>query len=202
MAQGSATGPRSDVAGQRVSLRSATGRATAADLAVLLATAGLAAVAVAAIHLSLRMPGHAILKPMLPMAIGLSLVPRRFSGTFVGLAAALIGGVLLVGQWGEIHLSALTSLVLLGPALDVASSGTHARWLLVGRFAAAGLIANMAAMGVKVAAITLSLESGGRGFVASWPASALSFAACGVLAGLLGSAICLPLARNGSRGTR
>jgi hypothetical protein len=60
---------------------------------------------------NLQIPGHAILRAVLPMAIGLALVPRKNGGTVMGVAA--LGGELP-------GLGACTSLALLGPMLDLA----------------------------------------------------------------------------------
>jgi hypothetical protein len=198
MSQGFATGPAGKWGAERCSLRASEPPISAVDVAWLLAAAALATAAMAAIHLGLRLPGHAILKPALPIAIGLSLVPRPHAGGIVGLGAAAIAGMLLLGGVGEIHASAIASLVLLGPAIDLAARGTHAKSVLLARFAAAGFAANMMALAIKLAATSFGLESGGgRGFAALWPMSMLSFAACGTLAGLLSAAVCLPFARRG-----
>ena len=124
------------------------------------------------------------------------LVPRRYAGAMIGASATAFSGLLMVAGWGDIRLSAFTALVMLGPALDLAARGAHSRPVFVMRFALAGLAANMLAMGAKWIAIPLELETGGRGFLAKWPASAFSFAVCGVLAGLVAAAVGLTRTRR------
>jgi hypothetical protein len=198
MSQGFATPPGKYFAGEQVSLRSSTARASANEMGILIASGALAALAMALVHMNLRLPGHAILKPLLPIMLGLAFVPRRFGGCIAGLGAAATAGLLLMGGWGEIHASAMTSLVLLGPALDVAAGGVHSRAVLIARCAAAGLFANLAALGVKLVAAPLGWESGGgRGFAALWPFGILTFVGFGLLAGALSAAISLAILRRG-----
>ena len=184
-----------------VCLRRQSSRISIGEIALLLAVGAAAAWVMGAIHLSLRVPGHAIFKPLLPMTLGLALVPRKASGSVMGLGAALMSGAMLVGGFGDLRASAMTSLLLLGPALDVAARGTHAKRILLVRFAIAGLVTNLIAVGVKLAATSMGLETGGgRGFFALWPVSLFSFIACGALAGLASAAICLAVSRRGERG--
>jgi hypothetical protein len=174
-----------------ISLRSRVGRVTARELSVLAVAGGLAALAMAMVHLNLRIPGHAILKPLLPLTFGLVLVPRRAAGCMIAVTAAATTAVLAFGQWGELQLPALTSLVLLGPALDLAARGTHSKGAFLARFALAGCAVNLLAMGSRIVAMALGFSlGGGRGFAALWPFSLFSFVACGALAGILSAAIC------------
>ncbi len=62
---------------------------SAVELACLLACGAAAAAAIGCLHLSLRVPGHAILRGALPMAMGLALVPRRSAGIVMAVGAAL-----------------------------------------------------------------------------------------------------------------
>ena len=55
-------------------------RISVAELMLLLSCGAAAAAAVGFIKLSLGIPGHAIVLSALPMALGLSLAPRRFAG--------------------------------------------------------------------------------------------------------------------------
>jgi hypothetical protein len=64
------------------------GRAiSAVEVAVLVLLGATAAAATALLDLPLRIPGHAILRLVFPMALGLALVPRRLSGSFMGVSA-------------------------------------------------------------------------------------------------------------------
>jgi hypothetical protein len=181
-----------------VSLRPSGTKLSSADLAWLMVAGALAALAVALVHMSLRVPGHAIFKPLLPVAIGLARAPRHGSGWVVGLSAAATSAVLLLSPWGHIQVSTFTSLVLLGPAFEVAARGWHTKGLLFIRFALAGIATNSVAVLVKLTTVSFGLESGGgRGFAALWPVSLFSFLACGAVAGLLAAAICVPRSRRG-----
>jgi hypothetical protein len=191
MSQVFATPPIPRPGTESIALRSGMQRISTGEIALLLAFGALAALAMGLVHLGLRLPGHAVLKPILPIAIAAAFVPRRASGCVVGLAAGAMAAVMLAGQWGQYQPAALASLVLLGPALDLAARGAHGRSVLLARFAAAGCAANMAAMGVKLLASVVGFESGGGGFAASWPLPIFSFALCGAFAGLVGAAIAL-----------
>ena len=64
----------------RLPTLSSEAKVSAAELATLLACGALAALAIGLLHLQFRVPGHAILRAVLPMAFGLALVPRRSAG--------------------------------------------------------------------------------------------------------------------------
>jgi hypothetical protein len=193
-----ANSPAEYLTSELVNLRPPGTKLSSADLARLMAAGALAALAVALIHMSLRIPGHAIFKPLLPIAIGLARAPRHASGWVAGLGAAAMSGVLLLGPWGHIQVSTFTSLVLLGPAFEWAAQGWHTKGLLYIRFALAGLATNGVAVLVKLTTVSFGFESGGgRGFAALWPVSLFSFLACGAVAGLLAAAICIPRSRRG-----
>ena len=182
--------PGQHTAAEPIILRKAGDRISAAEIGIVLASGALATLAMALVHLSIRVPGHAILKPVLPVAFGLALVARPAAGSLAGLGALASAIMLLVGGWGEVHASALTSLVLLGPALDLAERGAHRGTEFIIRGAAAGLVVNLAALGVKLLAAPLGWESGGgRGFAAVRPLGIFTFAICGILAGALCVAI-------------
>jgi hypothetical protein len=83
---------------------------------------------------------------------------------------------------------ALTSLLLTGPLLDVASRWSRRGWQLYLAFSAAGLASNLAAFGVRWAT---KVGSGGGRALAEWqPQAIVTYAVCGLLAGLIGAAIC------------
>jgi hypothetical protein len=182
--------PRQHKGVEPITLRHAGDRISAAEVGILLASGAVATLTMALVHLSIRVPGHAILKPVLPLAFGLAFVARSAAGSLAGIGALASAIVLLVGGWGEVHVSALTGLVLLGPALDLAERGAHRGTEFILRGAAAGLVVNLAALGVKLLAAPLGWESGGgRGFATVWPLGIFTFAICGMLAGALCVAI-------------
>src|SRR5689334_17054254 len=92
-------------------------RVSVADLVVLAGAGALAALAVAYVKLGLRIPGHSIVLAALPMAAGLALAPRRFSGT--AMSASALGATWLTSLGGaNFGSGATTSLLLLGPMVD------------------------------------------------------------------------------------
>src|SRR5262245_41044105 len=93
------------------------------ELACLLASGALAAAAVGLLHLSLRLPGHAILRGTLPMAMGLALVPRRWAGVVMSVGAAMTSVVMTTGGIGGFPATSMLSVLALGPILDIALLG-------------------------------------------------------------------------------
>ncbi len=175
-------------------------RVSTMELAILVVAGVLSATAVAFMPLPLRIPGHAIVKAALPMVLGMALVPRGFAGTISGLAAGGTVGVFLMTGIGHLQAAAITSLLAIGPAMDVAVHGaTRGGWQLALRFGVAGLCANLLAFVVRWGTDWLELDG-------NWPhtmrsigwAALLSFALCGVFAGTLSAWMCV----RGSRGSR
>src|SRR5262245_257129 len=95
-------------------------RISTLEIVALLVFGALAAIAVSMIHMSARVPGHAILRAVFPMAAGLALVPRRSSGLVMSAGAILTTAFLRLGNFGEIQSAAFVSLLALGPMLDLA----------------------------------------------------------------------------------
>src|SRR6476660_8387851 len=91
-----------------------------AELACLLACGALAAAAVGLLHLSVRVPGHAILRGTLPMATGLAFVPRRWAGIITSIGAGVTATAMSAGQIGSFQSTAMLSVLALGPVLDLA----------------------------------------------------------------------------------
>src|SRR5262249_14885754 len=113
------------LASSRVPALSRPGRTVSlAEAAALLAVGATAAVLTAALDLHLRIPGHAIIRAIFPMAFGLALVPRRLAGVCMG-AGALATGSLLKTAGAGIGPGALASLTLTGPCLDLAVLGAR-----------------------------------------------------------------------------
>jgi hypothetical protein len=167
-------------------LVSSSDRISWLEIAALAACGALAALAVFAIHLSWRVPGHAILRAVFPMAAGLAVVPRRSAGLVMTISAAITGGVLHWGHFGEIQPAALASLLALGPMLDLATLGAPVGWRLYSRFVAAGLAANLVAFTTRTTMTTLGYETPGSHQMErlGWLVPA-SFLLCGAVAGLV-----------------
>jgi hypothetical protein len=149
-----------------------------------------AALASGLLDLHLRIPGHAILRSVFPMALGLALVPVCRGGTLMGLSAlgtALVMRACGVGSFGA---GSLTSLALTGPLLDVALIGARRGWRLYLGFVLAGLASNLVALclrgGMKAATGDMA---GGRLLGQWWHQASLTYPVCGLLAGLLSAAV-------------
>src|SRR5947208_2173071 len=88
------------------------------EIVCLLACGALAAAAIGFVHLSLRVPGHAILRAALPMSMGLALVPRRFAGIIMAFGAGITATAMSAAQLGTFPPTAMLSVLALGPAID------------------------------------------------------------------------------------
>ncbi|MBX3414466.1 MAG: hypothetical protein KF708_17400 [Pirellulales bacterium] len=181
---------------------SSAARASAAEVAWLLALGGLASCLLALVHVRVPLPGHVILLAALPVAAGLATVPRSTSGTIVS-AGGGIGALLLAagGVGGGVQSAALVGLLVLGPVLDLMLRGNVVGWRLYAKFLAAGGVANLAAFAVRLLLALAQMDPpGSRPFLSFWPAALASFLACGAVAGLLSAAVCFrpPMARSRS----
>lgn len=137
------------------------------------------------VDLSLRIPGHAIVRLIPPIAFGMALVPRRGAGTSMGLVAAASTVMFNGARLGSAGLGAMTSLLLCGIVLEVVASRTRSGWPLYAGLALAGLAVNMAAFSVKFVA-KLAGIGGGGGPLSTWlPRAAVTYPLCGLAAGLL-----------------
>jgi hypothetical protein len=163
-----------------------------AELTCLLACGALAAAAIGFLHISFKVPGHAILRGALPMAMGLAFVPRRWAGIIMSISAGATATAMSAVQVGSFPSTAILSVLVLGPILDLAFFGRAAGWRLYARFAFAGAFANLLALALKAAGVQLSIEtgSGGQFLQFSWPVILASYVACGALAGFIGAAAC------------
>lgn len=157
------------------------------ELALLMTLGVLAAILTCIAASPIRLPGHAILRGTLPMILGLSLAPRHAAGALMSAAAACVFAIAALFGLQQAPLAAVVAIIALGPALDLATARLPAAgWRLYARFAAAGLIANLAAFAVRFAigpAATQRMP--GAGIFQSWPFALASFAAFGAVAGLL-----------------
>lgn len=160
------------------------------DIAILAGCGFAAAVMTALIDLNLRVPGHAILKVVLPLSLGMSLVPRRGAGLGMGASAGVtLGGMSLFGGMG-VGPGAATSLLLLGPLLDVAAHRVRPGWRLYAAFAVAGLSANLGAFLIRGATKASGGGWSGTRLLQDWLSIApISYAICGLVAGFVSAAI-------------
>jgi hypothetical protein len=177
----------------RVPVISRTDQVTGVELVCLLLCGVLAAAAVGFLHLSLRLPGHAILRGVLPMALGYALVPRRMAGTLMAISAGIAATSFSALHIGSFPVPAMLSVFALGPVLDAAFLGRSTGWRLYAKFVFAGAVANLFAYALKVVGVWLGMEmfSGGGNFARlNLLAVVSSYMLCGALAGLLGAAAC------------
>jgi hypothetical protein len=167
---------------------------------VILALAGIAAACASVLlDFHLRVPGHAILRAVFPMAMGLALVPRRGAGCVMGASAALAAGVFrIAGASGEgMSLGATTSLIATGPLLDWTLRHASGGWRLYASFAAAGLASNLLALAVRGGAKAIGFERLGARPLSVWlPQAAVTYVLCGILAGLVSAAVLFYARRN------
>jgi hypothetical protein len=157
------------------------------EAVALLLVGAVAAVLTTSLDLHLRIPGHAIIRSVFPMAFGLALVPRRLAGVCMGAGAGVMGAVLKVGGAG-IGPGALASLCLTGPCLDVALLAAGSGWRLYPRFALAGLASNLLALVIRFGTRAFEWDHD-RGMAEWFRQAVLTYPVCGILAGLVSAAV-------------
>lgn len=161
-----------------------------AELGILIAAGSGAAVTVACLDFHLRVPGHAILRAMLPMALGLSLAPRRFGGLVMGSSAYGTALLLRFAGGPTPGIGAFTSLCLLGPMLDLVLWHARGGWRLYARFALAGCLANLAAFTVRGGGKWVGLDAWHARPLSDWATVApWTYSLCGLIAGLVCAAV-------------
>jgi uncharacterized membrane protein YgcG len=184
-----------------------TANVSVAEFACLFVCGGLAALAIGLLHPAIRVPGHAILRGALPMAMGLALVPRRSAGIIMAIGAGAASVAMSAAHVGVFPTTSMLSVLALGPVLDLALLGKSVGWKLYLRFAAAGAVANLLAFALRIAGLQLGIETGGHGgggggggngmgggsgggqlINFGWMAL-VSFLICGALAGLVSGAV-------------
>lgn len=167
----------------------ALSRPAAADVALLLFCGAFAACCTLLWEWHLKMPGHAILQTVLPLAGGLALVFRRGGGTVMAAGALATVGLFAATGWGEKGLGSLTSLLLTGPLLDLALWRVRSGWGVYSAFAIAGLASNVAALGVQIVAKLIGWGGGGKPLAMWLPTAAVTYPFFGLAAGLLAALI-------------
>jgi hypothetical protein len=140
--------------------------------------------------LPLRLPGHNIIGVILPMAFGLSLVPRRGAASVMGASGMATATVLSLAGWSGLGAGAITGLALIGLFLDLALWGARDGWSIYLRLTLAGLGANLAAFVARGGFKLLGLAEGGKEpWELWWPRAAISYPVCGLVAGLISAAV-------------
>ncbi len=173
-----------------------------AEMLILFGVGAVAALAAAFLDFSLRIPGHAIIRVVLPMSLGLALAPRRMAGSVMGLGALGTALFLKVGAFGAIGIGAMASLTLTGPLLDLALWRVRHGWRLYLGFALAGLGANWAALAARAGTKLAGLDHAMARPLAVWlPQAAVTYTACGIAAGLISAFVWFQFSGDKMEGT-
>jgi hypothetical protein len=167
--------------------------APAADWMLLFVFGSIAAFCSACLELGIqRVPGHAILRVVFPLALGFAVVPRRGAGTVMGGAAFLVASLLsFSGIRGEgLGVGAMTSLVATGPLLDWTLRRAHSGWQQYAGFTLAGIYSNLLALVVRGTLKATGYELPGRRPLVDWLSQAcVTYLLCGLAAGLISAVI-------------
>lgn len=166
---------------------------TARELAILGVAGVGATLAVAFLQTPLQIPGHAVLKAALPLAFGMAFVARPLAGTMAGSASLFTAAVLLIAGVGNLQAAAMVSLLLFGPAFDWARSRDNdtSQFATLTRYALAGLVVNLAAFAVRYGAAFWQADGWHPlNFRTLGSPAIVSFAVCGIVAGLICGAMC------------
>jgi len=155
------------------------------ELATLMSFGALAAISSAIIETPWKFPGQSILQSIIPMALGVALVPRRTSGSVMGIGSVVSVGCMRLFGFTGLGTGALTSLFLTGPMLDLALRRARGGWQVYARLILAGPATNIAALLIRLATKLLTGDLSGR-HVANWlPEAIWTYPLCGVVAGLI-----------------
>jgi hypothetical protein len=104
------------------------------------------------------------------------------------ITAAALPTLAALRAWGISRggSGALTSLALSGPLLDLVARRVRPGWRLYLGFTLGGLVTNLAALAVRAGTKALGWEHAGtRQLPEWWPEAVGTYAACGLVAGLL-----------------
>jgi hypothetical protein len=163
--------------------------------AALVCLGAAAAVLTEMVDFSLRLPGHAILRSVFPLALGLALAPRKMAGSTMGAAALLTSLVIRAGGWGG-GFGSLVSVSLLGPCLDISLLRARSGWRIYAGMAGGALVANLAAFAMQLFLKSLARGGGGGGgggggrMLAEWlPTAVITYPLFGIAAGLISAVI-------------
>lgn len=161
-------------------------RISAAEVWLLLACGVCSAAAVGLVKLSLGIPGHAIVLAALPMALGMSLAPRRLAGCTMSVGALGTASLLTSVAGVRYGSGAIVSLTLLGPMMDLAFRNVQRGWRVYAALVAAGVFTNVLALGSRASTKLLGLDPG-RPFDSWWLQALVTYTLSGMVAGLLGA---------------
>lgn len=174
-------------AGRLPALAQARRRVSAVELLILLSAGAASAAAVGMIKLGLGIPGHSIVLAALPMALGMSLAPRRMAGSVMSTGALGAAWLLAGSGVADFGSGSFVSLCLLGPTMDVAlRNASTGRRVYVG-LVIAGMATNILALLSRASFKVIGLDTGGRPFDSWWLQASMTYTLSGAVAGLLGA---------------
>jgi hypothetical protein len=167
------------------------------EISVLILCGAAAALASGFIRPGLHIPGNAIIRAVIPMALGLSLAPRKFAGFIMSAGALSTAATVTSIGAATYDAGAFTSLCLIGPIMDFALTEAQTGWRLYGGLMIAGLSTNLLALGSRAATKLMGLDVGDmRPFGNWWSQAIITYLLCGALAGLIGAICCFRLHRK------
>jgi len=174
---------------------------SATEMIILMSCGAAATSAISFIKLGLRIPGHAIVLAMIPLALGFALAPRRLSGFIMSGAALSTAAVFTIAGLAQYGTGSFVSLCLMGPITDLALTKARSGWRLYLGLVVAGIATNLLALMSRTAGRLLGVDPSWRPF-GSWMSQAIvTYSLSGAVAGLIG-AICFFHLRNRSRSDR
>jgi len=164
-------------------------RISTVELLLLFLCGAAAASATGFIRLGLRIPGHASVLAVVPMALGLALAPRRFAGFIMSAGAFGTANAFTLAGLTSYGTGAMVSLCLTGPILDFALVRARGGWRLYARLVLAGIIANLLALTSRGTSKLLGFDLASmRPFATWWSQAAVTYTLCGAAAGLIAAA--------------
>jgi hypothetical protein len=162
-------------------------RVSLAELLILLACGAAGAAAVGVVKLSLGIPGHSIVLAGLPMALGVSLAPRRLAGSVMSAGALGTAWTLTATGAASYGSGSMVSLSLIGPMMDIALGWARTGWRVYAALLLAGVATNLLALGSRAATKILGLDTGARPFDTWWLQALITYPLSGAVAGIIGA---------------
>lgn len=161
------------------------------EVAALLGTGVVTALLNAYVKPSLGIPGSAIVWTVVPMALGVAMVPRKGAGTIMGSSA--LATTLLMHSAGT---GAMASMFAAGVFLDLALRRAKGGVRLYAAFALAGFAGNACAFVSRALGKMTGIDSGSSALASWWSHALVSYALCGLLAGLISATLWFQLGRK------
>lgn len=149
------------------------------------------------IRIPMRIPGSSLMYAVLPIALGFAVVPRQLAGTAMSASAVLAASLMTVTGVNHFGVGAMTSLLAIGPLLDLALARARTGWRLYFGFVSAGVAANLFAFSLRGGSKLFGLDAPGLRPFQDWLSqAALTYVLAGGVAGLLSAACWLRLRRQ------